>query len=110
TKTLENINVSGNFVLQLLSEDQFRLVDVLGKKSGHQIDKMAILNKRKILSDWRNFPILKNCISVMHLNIIDQMDAGDHHAMLCDVIAYKNITAGNPLTLDVLRAHKMIRI
>ncbi len=34
TQTLLNIEPSGEFVLQLLADIQYRLVDLLGKKSG----------------------------------------------------------------------------
>ena len=45
TKTLENVVGHKEFVLQLLSEKQYRLVDLLGKKSGHQFNKMERLEK-----------------------------------------------------------------
>lgn len=110
TKTLENILSSREFVLQLLAESQYRLVDLLGKKSGHQVDKIARLTKRKELMVWIGYPVLKNCLAVMHLTVISDFTAGDHHAFLCDVTEYKNLNAGNALTLDTLRDHKMIRI
>jgi flavin reductase (DIM6/NTAB) family NADH-FMN oxidoreductase RutF len=51
TKTLQNVLDSNEFVLQLLADTQYRLVDLLGKKSGHQIDKIGKLTKR---NDWLN--------------------------------------------------------
>lgn len=45
TFTLELITKNPHFVLQLLSTDQYRLVDLLGKKSGHTIDKIKRLEK-----------------------------------------------------------------
>ena len=110
TKTLANIEVHPHFVLQLLGDHQYRLVDLLGKKSGKTTDKIARLQKRKELAEWNNFFILQNCLAVMKMKIIERMDGGDHVAFLCDVIAYKNIQDGEPLTLDVLRKHKLIRI
>lgn len=110
TKTLQNVLEAGEFVLQLLSDTQYRLVDLLGKKSGYQIDKIARLNKRKELTEWNGFYILKNCLAVMQLKVVSDFEGGDHHGFLCDVAAYKNMNAGNALTLDILRSHKMIRI
>ncbi|MEO5570625.1 MAG: hypothetical protein ABIT08_01530, partial [Bacteroidia bacterium] len=49
TQTLINVEASGDFVLQLLADNQFRLVDLLGKKSAKSIDKISRLQKRNEL-------------------------------------------------------------
>jgi flavin reductase (DIM6/NTAB) family NADH-FMN oxidoreductase RutF len=110
TKTLENVLTGHEFVLQLPADTQYRLVDLLGKKSGYQIDKIAKLSKRNELTEWNGFYVLKNCLSVIQLKVVSDFHGGDHHGFLCDVVAYKNLNAGSALTLDILRAHKMIRI
>lgn len=110
TKTLENVITHQEFVLQLLSEKQYRLVDLLGKKSGHQINKLERLEKRKLITDWNGFPVLKDALAVMLLKVISSFPGGDHTGFLCDVTQYKNLNEGDPLTLDTLRAHKLIRI
>jgi flavin reductase (DIM6/NTAB) family NADH-FMN oxidoreductase RutF len=110
TQTLLNVEASGEFVLQLLAENEYRLVDLLGKKSGKKIDKIGRLQKRNELDEWNGFYILKNCLAIMHLKIISSFEGGDHKGFLCDVVAYKNLNEGNILTLDILRQHKMIRI
>ena len=110
TKTLENVVGHKEFVLQLLSEKQYRLVDLLGKKSGHQFNKIERLEKRKLITEWNGFPVLKDALAVMLLNSISSFPGGDHTGFLCDVVEYKNLTEGDPLTLDTLRAHKLIRI
>ena len=110
TKTLENVVASNEFVLQLLSATQYRLVDLLGKKSGNQIDKIARLAKRDELMEWNGYQVLKNCLAVMQMKVVNQFDGGDHDCFLCDVVAYKNLNVGETLSLDTLREHKMIRI
>jgi flavin reductase (DIM6/NTAB) family NADH-FMN oxidoreductase RutF len=110
TKTLQNVQATNEFVLQILGETQYRLVDLLGKKSGNNIDKISRLKKRDELMEWNGYYILKNCLAVMQLKVIHAFDGGDHQGFLCDVVAYKNLHVGNALTLDTLRAHKMIRI
>jgi flavin reductase (DIM6/NTAB) family NADH-FMN oxidoreductase RutF len=110
TKTLQNVEASGEFVLQLLEAAQYRLVDLLGKKSGNTIDKIARLKKRDELTEWNGYPVLKNALAVMQLKVIDQFEGGDHKGFLCDVTACKNLNEGEPLTLDVLRHYKLIRI
>jgi flavin reductase (DIM6/NTAB) family NADH-FMN oxidoreductase RutF len=110
TQTLANVEVSGEFILQLLDDKQYRLVDLLGKKSGKQIDKISRLQKRNELAEWNGYLILKNCLAVMQMKVVNSFDGGDHKCFLCDVVAYKNLNNGEALTLDILREHKMIRI
>jgi flavin reductase (DIM6/NTAB) family NADH-FMN oxidoreductase RutF len=110
TKTLELVNKISHFVLQMLPVHQYRLVDLLGKKSGNTIDKISILEKRKLIVTWKGFKILEDAIAVMELKVINTMEGGDHKLFLCDVVAYKNLNGGDVLTLDVLRQHKLIRI
>jgi flavin reductase (DIM6/NTAB) family NADH-FMN oxidoreductase RutF len=110
TKTIANLEINPHFVLQILHEDQYRLVDLLGKKSGHQIDKISRLTKRQLLTEWNGFKILNNCLAVMEMKIIDQMNGGDHTCFLCDVVAYKNITDGEALTIEILRANNIVRM
>lgn len=110
TKTHELLNNADTFVLQLLGENQYNLVNLLGKQSGNKINKLARLEKRQLLSEWNSFPVLKDALAVMLLKTISRFDAGDHTALLCDVEDYKNLNTGNPLTLDTLRDHQIISI
>ena len=110
TKTLSNIEENPVFVLQLLSAQQFRLVDLLGKKSGNQIDKIARLEKRKLLTTWKTHLILQEALAVIQLKVISSFDGGDHRGFVCDMLDYQNQSEGEPLTLDVLREHRIIRI
>jgi len=110
TQTLINIEASGEFVLQLLADTQYRLVDLLGKKSGKNIVKIGRLQKTNELMDWNDFYVLKNCLAVMQLKVISSFEGGDHKGFLCDVVAYKNISEGIVMTLEPLRKKKLIQI
>ena len=110
TQTLENVTQQGEFILQLLCATQYRLIDLLGKKSGKQIDKISRLQKRNELIEWKGYMVLKNCLAVMQLKVVSTFNGGDHEGFLCDVIDFKNLNEGDTLTLDVLREHKLIRI
>ena len=110
TKTLEIVNNSHLFVLQLLAAEQYRMVDLLGKKSGKKIDKISRLEKRELIIQWNGFKILKDALAVIELKVKDTMQAGYHKLFLCDVIDYKNLNNGEELTLNVLREHNLIRI
>ncbi len=110
TKTLENITANPYFILQLLSASQYNLVSLLGRQSGNQINKIQRLEKRKLLLDWNNFKVLKDALAVMQLQAINQMEAGDHRMLLCKVMAFKNLHAGEPLTTKILHEKRIIRI
>jgi flavin reductase (DIM6/NTAB) family NADH-FMN oxidoreductase RutF len=110
TQTIENVEHTGEFVLQLLHEDQYNLVNLLGKQSGKKIDKMARLEKRKLLTQWNGYPVLQQALAVMHLKVVNKMEGGDHRMYLCDVVAYKNVNEGEALTTGVLGEKGVIRI
>ncbi len=61
TKTLDNLqnNPHQTVVLQLLAQDQGRLIQVLGRQSGYRTDKIQHLQKRGHLDEWRGYPVLK---------------------------------------------------
>jgi flavin reductase (DIM6/NTAB) family NADH-FMN oxidoreductase RutF len=71
---------------------------------------MERLEKRKLITEWNGFPVLKDALAVILLSAISSFPGGDHTGFLCDVVQYKNLNEGDPLTLDTLRAHKLIRI
>lgn len=110
TRTLELVASSGRFVLQILSAGQYRLVKLLGMQSGHDIDKLARLQKRGLLTNWNGYPVLSGALALMELSVISSMDGGDHRLFICDLVAWKNQQEGDTLTLDILREKKLVRI
>ncbi|HAN65789.1 MAG TPA: hypothetical protein DCQ34_05730 [Chitinophagaceae bacterium] len=109
SQTLDNIRREKQAVLQLLHEDQYRLVDKLGKRSGKNTDKLTALNKRNLCTEWKGFPVLTGALAWMELKVLDEMEGGDHRLFLCEVQAWKNNSEGEPLTLDMLRKKNIIR-
>ncbi|MFN4286359.1 MAG: flavin reductase family protein [Lacibacter sp.] len=109
TKTLELVQASGRFVLQLLAQQQYNLVNLLGKQSGNNIDKIERLQKRNLLAGWNDYWILKDALAVMELQVVHRFDAGDHEGFLCDVVRWKNLNDGTPLTLNFLRQKGLVR-
>lgn len=110
TQTLENVEKDGQFVLQLLGEGQYNLVNLLGKQSGKKVDKIGRLMKRNLLEEFEGYPVLQEALAVMLLKVVNVMDAGDHVMFLCDVAAYKNKNEGTALTTAVLNQKGIIRI
>jgi flavin reductase (DIM6/NTAB) family NADH-FMN oxidoreductase RutF len=107
TKTLANVQAYPNFLLQLLSADQYKVVKLLGQTSGFQHDKLQRL--REPLSTFHAFPYLANSCAIVLCKVISSTDAGDHIAFLCDVTAYKNLNDFPILTTGLLREKKIIR-
>ena len=107
TCTLTNVMMHPKFILQLLSFNQYRLVNLLGKSSGTSIDKITKLKAPLMM--WNEFHVLQEACALIHLSVIEWIDAGDHWATICEVIAYKNMNDTLPLTLNDLRLKKIIR-
>jgi flavin reductase (DIM6/NTAB) family NADH-FMN oxidoreductase RutF len=78
TKTLENILASDTAVLQILHKDQAPLVRILGKKSGITYNKYLYLKKKDMLTEWKNFTVLKDVCAYMELEKISFLKTGDH--------------------------------
>ena len=109
TKTLELVEREKHFVLQLLSDQQFKLIKLLGQSSGKSINKIERLEKRKLLTNWKEFKVLKEAIAYIELKAINISSAGDHVLFICDVVSFYNNLPGEPLTLNILRDKKIIR-
>lgn len=108
TKTLENMQNSETAVLQLLHRDQFSLVQLLGKKSGFQVEKCEILKRRKLLEFWQGFEVLKHVSALIRLRKINHQQTGDHVLFTFEAIGYESFNE-QPLTQNILRDKRIIR-
>jgi flavin reductase (DIM6/NTAB) family NADH-FMN oxidoreductase RutF len=108
TLTLELVQQSNEMVLQLLAIPHYKLVKLLGQTSGHKKEKLGSI--KNAIINYRNHQCLEDALSLLHLKIIQQIDAGDHWLMLCDICSFINLHEGIPLTMDVLREKKLVRI
>jgi flavin reductase (DIM6/NTAB) family NADH-FMN oxidoreductase RutF len=109
TKTRALLDKHPSMVIQLLGESQGRLIDLLGRNSGFTTDKIGRLRKRGLLTSWLGFEVLSSAVFRMKLDVVGCIEAGDHTAFLCEVKQHKNLSDEAPLTLDYLRAKKLIR-
>lgn len=109
TKTLENMLNSDTAVLQLLGEQQYNLVRVLGKKSGSVVDKQAWLHKNHHTTSWKGHEVLKDCAAYMELEKMQSLPTGDHTLFLFKVQKY--VTQHDALlTTQILGDKKIISI
>jgi flavin reductase (DIM6/NTAB) family NADH-FMN oxidoreductase RutF len=108
TKTLELTKQNPQFLLQILAENQYNLINLLGKKSGFQINK---IDKIKEPVEFYNdtFAYLSQSLAYIHLRVLNWLDTGDHWCALCAVVAHKNLNPGKPLSLELLKKKKIIR-
>ncbi|MFN3841121.1 MAG: flavin reductase family protein [Cyclobacteriaceae bacterium] len=107
TLTLELVKKNPQFILQYLSQEQYKLINLLGKKSGHSINKIQRLKNQ--VASYNHFTVLKDCLAYVHLSVLSWLDGGDHWCVLCDVESYKNMNEKEPLTLRYLKKKKIIR-
>ncbi|OSZ78198.1 hypothetical protein CAP35_08025 [Chitinophagaceae bacterium IBVUCB1] len=110
THTHNNMMQEDVFVLQLLHESQYKLVNYLGKHSGSTTDKLKYLQSKNLIAQWQGIPVLKEAAAYLLLEkqaIITT--GGDHDLLIASVKAYANNKAGAPLTLEHLRKNGIIR-
>jgi len=108
TKTLDNVQRSRHFVLQILGTQHTSLVRGFSRFSGRDKDKLKSIGR--LLSDYNGFKILTDAIAVIEMRVMSVTDGGDHMVALCEVVSYKNISPAEVLTLDHLREKKIISV
>lgn len=109
SKTLDMVSKSSQFLLQLLTEEQYRLVPLLGQQSGYHIQKMEILKSKDLVDKYNHFFYLKKAAAILELKIIEQKETGDHVVFICSVMKFKNLNDSKILTTEFLRLKKIIR-
>jgi flavin reductase (DIM6/NTAB) family NADH-FMN oxidoreductase RutF len=116
TKSLELALQHPEVVLQVLGQQHVNLVNILGKMSGHNINKIQRLEKRKVLTQWEGFPVIADACGWIQLRLTPlvtkskDLVAPDHRLFLGYVIKYKSVLTQPELRLNHLREKKLIRI
>ncbi len=92
--------------MQILGQDQFKIVRKLGKVSG-------LINSSKVVhietDAYRDLAYLPNCVCLIELEFTQLLDVeGDHVLGVAKVISYKHMTSDKPLTLYYLREKRVI--
>ncbi|MGA0133792.1 MAG: flavin reductase family protein [Opitutales bacterium] len=107
TRTLANLEANPVGLLNYLAQDQADLVKLLGKKSGHVVDKIArLVDQVEHAGD--GLYRLKGVLAVLRLRFMERMDCGDHWAWLAHLESYENLREAPGLTLEELRRKKLI--
>ena len=107
TKTLENLEANPIGLLNYLSDKDAKLVNLLGKKTGHKVDKVKALGDRIEHAGEGLYKVVGS-LAIIRLNFMERMDCGDHWAWLAEVDKYENLANGKFLTLEELKRQKHI--
>jgi len=108
TLSTENMLARGKAVLQILGEQHAELLPLLGKSSGHEIDKIALLEERGFETVERfGVPTLASCLGVVELSIVNIQDVGDHDVVLCDVERYEDFASESDLPLYTAKLREL---
>ena len=92
TATARNMLATGRGVLQVLRKQHAPLVELLGKRSAHDCDKMKALRDDFGIAVVERYGVrtIADVAGVMELKIVSIEHAGDHHLALCDVGEYES--------------------
>ncbi len=105
--TIELAKKSGILNIHWLGSDFTKHLNLLGRKSGRDFQKLAKISH---IPDFRGCPVLSDAIGCLHVNIVSWADAGDHELAICQV---EKQTLLHPekevLTLNYLREKKLVR-
>ncbi len=105
--TLELVKQSKILNINLLAEDQYRLVNLLGRKSGRQVQKLTKIAHQL---DNRGCPFLLESIGYFQCEVSHSTSGGDHELVVCKVIKQVKLNPDKQvLTMNYLREKKLVR-
>jgi len=81
--TLELVKESGILNVNLLAEEQTKLIAKLGRKSGRDTDKFKNL---PYALDERDCPYLTEAVGYAQCRVTSYADGGDHELVICEVL------------------------
>ncbi len=105
--TLALVKEAGILNVNLLAEEQTRLIAKLGRKSGRDVDKFKNLPHAH---DERGCPYLTEAIGYVQCSITGYADAGDHELVICEVQKQVVLHPDKPvMTHHYLREKNLVR-
>ena len=92
TLTYQNLNKKNtSSILQCLSINNLNIVKNMGKKSGKNFDKLKYLSKNNLISNWKNYPVLKKtCFLIELCNAKKVYEMQDHCMYVFQMKSFKN--------------------
>lgn len=103
TKTYENLENGCDCVLQILYKDHISLINLLGKKSGKQVNKLEKLNSKDLVTKWNEHEVLKGACGYLKLEMKGRKNIdGDHEIFWFEVTKSKTNSEDNILMFQDL--------
>ncbi len=105
--SFEILKKSGEFVVNLTSEDNLKEVDFCGTKSGRDFDKFKELGLTAIPGEKVNTPIIGECPINLECKVIESKNLGSHDIFIAEIVTVradkdKMTDTGKPI-LDLIK-------
>lgn len=81
------IEETGDFVVNLTTEDLAYATDYCGVKSGREVDKFKELHLTAEKADYVQAPLIKECPVNIECKVVKKEELGSHHMFLAEVKA-----------------------
>jgi len=105
--TLELVKESRLLNVNLLAEEQTKLIAKLGRQSGRDVDKFINLPHQL---DERGCPYLTEAVGYVQCRVTDYADGGDHELVICEVLKQFVLHPDKPvMTHHFLRERGLVR-
>lgn len=81
------IEETGDFVVNLTTEDLAYATDYCGVKSGREVDKFRELHLTAVEADHVQSPLIKECPVNIECKVVKKEELGSHHMFIAEVKA-----------------------
>jgi flavin reductase (DIM6/NTAB) family NADH-FMN oxidoreductase RutF len=83
----ELIQATGEFVINVASREIAQQVLFCGRRSGRDVDKFAATGLTAGKAQLVRPPIIEECIAHLECRVVQEVEAGDHHFVIGEVLA-----------------------
>jgi flavin reductase (DIM6/NTAB) family NADH-FMN oxidoreductase RutF len=81
------IQATGEFVINVASHEIAQQVLFCGRHSGRDVDKFAATGLTAGKAQHVRPPIIKECVAHLECRVVQEVEAGDHHLVIGEVLA-----------------------
>ncbi len=81
------IRASGEFVVNVASHEIAQQALFCGRRSGRDVDKFAATGLTAGKAQHVRPPIIEECIAHLECRVVQEVEAGDHHLVIGEVLA-----------------------
>jgi flavin reductase (DIM6/NTAB) family NADH-FMN oxidoreductase RutF len=106
------IQATGEFVVNVAPQEITRQVLFCGRRSGRDVDKFAATGLTPGKARHVRPPIIEECIAHLECRVVQDVEAGDHHLIIAEVLAAyarPGVLDDNGL-YDLSRVHPLLHL